>query len=200
MRSAADPNIFPSAYVAPRWGRTSRQGAESPAPPATVPSRQGAYAAGLLAPPAIVPGGQSGVPRIQGVNQAAQNARKRPADRVGVGGTGEPAGAGAGMRRRSEDRLRDVAAANVSMLSLGQLGSIMETDPQPEEPPQPAPQRRRRRVVRGETGGLTRRPTVSSREEGLALGLSRGASMRRLNVWDGEQRILVLILSTAKQV
>jgi len=83
--------------------------------------------------------------------------------------------------------LRDIrsANANASMLSLGQLGQIMETDP--VETPDATPQRRRRRIVRGEDGGtLARRLTVTSREEGRALGLARGASMRRLNVWDGQ--------------
>lgn len=86
---------------------------------------------------------------------------------------------------------------NVSMASLGQLGQILESDPTVPDgsgvegasasaPVAGPAQRRRRRVVRGEGGGITRRPTVSSREEGMALGLARGASMRRLNVWDGE--------------
>ncbi|KAL7422718.1 hypothetical protein Q5752_002010 [Cryptotrichosporon argae] len=39
---------------------------------------------------------------------------------------------------------------------------------------------RRRRVV----SGTQRTLTVSSREEGRAMGLARGASMRRFNVWD----------------
>ena len=49
--------------------------------------------------------------------------------------------------------------------------------------------------MRGETGGLARRPTVSSREEGRALGLARGASMRRLNIWDGESSLYHFELS-----
>lgn len=64
-----------------------------------------------------------------------------------------------------------MSQANQSMASLGVLGRIMENDPEP---------RRRRRVVREER----QMPVVSSREEGRALGLARGASMRRLSVWD----------------
>lgn len=106
------------------------------------------------------------------------------------------AGTGAERRRRGEERLRDVGAVNASVTSLGQLGQILESDPTDPSSNQnqagaggaagPA-QRRRQRIVRGETGGgLSRRLTVSSREEGRAMGLARGASMRRLNVWDGE--------------
>jgi hypothetical protein len=68
----------------------------------------------------------------------------------------------------------------------------MESDSPAEErttTPAPAATRRRRRIVReveeGEPAGISRRLTVSSREEGRAIGLARGASMRRLNVWDG---------------
>lgn len=75
-----------------------------------------------------------------------------------------------------------MAQANQSMASLGSLGRILESDTASGEAPV---QRRRRRVVREEPG-RERRPTVSSREEGAAIGLARGASMRRLSVWDGE--------------
>lgn len=70
----------------------------------------------------------------------------------------------------------------------------MESDNVGEErtttpaPAVPAATRRRRRIVReveDEGPGISRRLTVSSREEGRAIGLARGASMRRLNVWDG---------------
>lgn len=109
-------------------------------------------------------------------------------------------------RRRSEERLRDIGQVNASIVSLGQLGQILENDGSPhpagaplrddaatptpatmqaqQDAPAPAPRRRRRTIVRRDEG-LIRRPTVTSREEGRALGLSRGASMRRVNVWDG---------------
>ena len=132
-----------------------------------------------------MPGGSAAPPRVQaGLAVPPQNMRKRSAERVGVGGN---------TRRRAEDRLRDLAAANASTSSLGQIGRILASDQVPEE--QSAPQRRRRRIVRGETGGLARRPTVSSREEGRALGLARGASMRRLSVWDGESSLHTVELS-----
>ena len=85
------------------------------------------------------------------------------------------------------------------MTSLGHLGRIMETDtPTPtagdDRNPTPAPRRRRRivREVEEEGPGLNRRLTVSSREEGRAIGLARGASMRRLNVWDGQSSCLFI--------
>lgn len=87
------------------------------------------------------------------------------------------------------------------MTSLGYLGRILESDltatgtgagadTERANQATPAPARRRRQIVRGdgdEVQGETpsRRLTVSSREEGRAIGLARGASMRRLNVWDG---------------
>jgi hypothetical protein len=87
------------------------------------------------------------------------------------------------------------------MTSLGHLGRIMESDPPAtidergsgtQTPVAVPATRRRRRIVRGDGDGdgvggpgVSRRLTVSSREEGRAMGLARGASMRRLNVWDG---------------
>jgi hypothetical protein len=123
-------------------------------------------------------------PRIQGEGTPPQGGRKRSTERVGVGGIAQ--------RRRSEERLRDLGGVNASVSSLGQLGQILENDPSDQATPQPlpAPQRTRQRIVQGETGGLTRRPTVSSREEGRAIGLARGASMRRVNVWDGRSSFL----------
>lgn len=109
---------------------------------------------------------------------------------------------------------------NVSMASLGQLGHILESGRLPDEAGayaetgpavgapdtaegqtqtltqgQGAAQRRRRRIVRGEGGAIARRPTVSSREEGRALGLARGASMRRTNVWDGELTFYIVAVT-----
>lgn len=171
--------------------------------------RRKGYAAGLLAPPAIMPGGSVAMPRIQGRISPTQMAttapanRRRSAERLNNHASGQvvtiatastanpPIGrTGIGTRQRSEERLRDIGQVNASMMSLGHLGQILETDPPNvvapvEEETEPGPTRRRRRVVRGEQG-LARRPTVSSREEGRALGIARGASMRRTNVWDGE--------------
>lgn len=100
-----------------------------------------------------------------------------------------------GRRRRTQAQAVGMGAGNPSMTSLGQLGRIMETDPQAagddrNQTQTPAP-RRRRRIVRAdeeEGQGVSRRLTVSSREEGRAIGLARGASMRRLNVWDGKSK------------
>lgn len=151
---------------------------------------RGGYAAGLLSPPSIMPGGQALPPRIQGQGDPTQtsfqhqHARKKSAERVGVGGSRRDER----TPRTSNNNLQQLtssgggAVANFSTVSLGHLGQIMEADPVEEE--SSAPGRRRRRIVRGDTG-LRRRLTVSSREEGAAVGLARGASMRRLNVWDG---------------
>ncbi|ODN82796.1 hypothetical protein L202_01069 [Cryptococcus amylolentus CBS 6039] len=129
------------------------------------------YAQGLLAPPSIVPGGVPAAPRVQ--HQHSRD-RRRGDDRLGrhAGGT------------TSQTRLQDLAAGNPSQTSLGHLATILGSDPVAVEQ-DPAPARRRRRIVRGEEEeGLRRRVTVSSREEGRALGVARGASMRRRNVWD----------------
>jgi len=192
--------VLPSSYARPPLPQTHSSPGPSRPPdsaPSPAPTRRRKYAAGLLAPPAIMPGGQAATPRMQGQAGSALgpplSSRRRSADRVGVGGAPSPviipaggaSGLGTASRRRSEDRLRDLGQVNSSVMSLGLLGQIMETDPTPEEAPVPPSGRRRRRVVRGEQGS-TRRATVTSREEGLALGLARGASMRRTNVWDGE--------------
>ncbi|WVQ85829.1 hypothetical protein IAT38_007997 [Cryptococcus sp. DSM 104549] len=153
------------------------------------------YAAGLLSPPTIVPGGSSAAPRVQHTAQPSRRAAGTP-----TGGARRndirtnPAGSS------SRARLTDLSAINASLTSLGQLGQILESDPVPDgqaadaaaaaaERAEQRAQRRRRRIVRGEREGegLSRRPTVTSREEGRALGLARGASMRRTNVWDGIQ-------------
>ncbi|TYJ55619.1 hypothetical protein B9479_003651 [Cryptococcus floricola] len=129
------------------------------------------YAQGLLAPPSIVPGGVPAAPRVQ--HQQLRD-RRRGEDRLGrhAGGT------------TSQTRLQDLPAGNPSQTSLGHLATILGADPVAAEQ-DPAPARRRRRIVRGEEEeGLRRRVTVSSREEGRALGVARGASMRRRNVWD----------------
>jgi len=180
--SAPTPYSFPSpsqsSLILPSNYKRGNQSSVSLAK--SVPSNAGpsisrtGYGAGLLAPPTIMPGGQSAPPRVQGGLEPPQNPRRRAADRVGVGGG------------RREERLRNLQMANASMTSLGQLGQIMESDRMPEEQSAPVPQRRRRRIVRGEAEGLSRRLTVTTREEGRALGLARGASMRRVNVWDGQ--------------
>ncbi|OCF39810.1 hypothetical protein I317_06362 [Kwoniella heveanensis CBS 569] len=156
------------------------------------------YVTNLLSPPAIIPGGTSSTPRIQA--QPPANPRRRSGERERGGGP---------RTRRSEERLRDLVNVNASLTSLGQLGRILESDPtsnagererergRPEEEEEQEAglaqareavqqaNRRRRRIVRGENGtGVVRRLTVSSREEGRAIGLARGASMRRTNVWD----------------
>ena len=173
------PSASRSTLVLPSNYKKSNQSSSSLAPSApshvTPFNSRNGYGAGLLAPPTIVPGGQAAQPRTLGGVEAPTNGRRRSAERAGIGG------------RRSEERLRDLGTANPSMTSLGQLGQILESDHMPDERNVMAPalQRRRRRIVREETAGLTRTPTVSTREEGRALGLARGASMRRLNVWDG---------------
>ncbi|RSH85172.1 hypothetical protein EHS25_004979 [Saitozyma podzolica] len=150
--------ILPSSYTRSRNARASVPDGETPGlaststspPPLQAPAPRRGYAAGLLAPPSIMPGGSSAIPRIQGDGPTPQIPRRRSAERILESDPTDPASnqAGAG----------------------GAAG--------------PA-QRRRQRIVRGETGGgLSRRLTVSSREEGRAMGLARGASMRRLNVWD----------------
>lgn len=155
------------------------------------------YASGLLSPPAVVPGGTPGVPRVQVYSQPGKRRNRNP--NAGAETAGIRTGAGLGVSRdgpsASRTRLDTLQTHNPSQISLGQLGQVLNSDPAsydtPGEPPQQAqqPQRRRRRVVTGDTngegGGLRRRLTVSSREEGRALGVARGASMRRRNLWDG---------------
>lgn len=193
--------VLPSSYArSSPYPSTSLAGPSRDIQPSP---RRRKYAAGLLSPPAIMPGGTSATPRIQGRYSPAQgappNPRRRSADRLGTGASTQPVVLpvggrnGTATRQRSTDRLRELGQANPSMMSLGQLGQIMESDPiQPAAPPAAegadgAGGRRRRRVVR-EDGARQRRLTVSTREEGLALGVARGASMRRTNVWDGTYR------------
>lgn len=175
------------------------------------------YASGLLAPPAVVPGGTPGVPRVQVYSQPGKR-RNRSTANLGGGGGGGGAGSGteaAGTRMgvglgrdrdgpfASRTRLdTTLRTHNPSQISLGQLGQVLNSDPSSsydtsgepsqqtqQQQQQQQPQRRRRRVVTGdnneENRGTRRRLTVSSREEGRALGVARGASMRRRNLWDG---------------
>ena len=96
------------------------------------------------------------------------------------------------QRNRSRERLREISSgANASMMSLGIVGRTLGGEQQATSQddgtgpiPDQVAARRRRRIVRGEDGAR-RRLTVTSREEGRAMGLARGASMRRVNVWDG---------------
>jgi hypothetical protein len=156
--------VLPSSYRRP----TTSQSQRPDAGPSTSRRREEGerFVSGLLAPPTVRAG-------------ASTSTGTRPAE-----------------GRRRTDRLRQTgqghAAGNASMTSLGQLGRIMESDTPgqgqgDDRNPTPAPRRRRRivREVEDEGAGLSRRLTVSSREEGRAIGLARGASMRRLNVWDG---------------
>ncbi|OCF58469.1 hypothetical protein L486_04502 [Kwoniella mangroviensis CBS 10435] len=196
--------ILPSSYVRSSQERRNRstpnlntagEGAEE-AGPSSRPAnsrqqqQQQKYVTSLLSPPTIIPGGTSSTPRIPSTQpQAPPNTRRRSADRAREGIS----------TRRSQERLRELVIGNPSLTSLGQLGQILESGHLPEETNeesdlaraqqdvQAQAQRRRRRIVRGdtaETSGVRRRLTVSSREEGRALGLARRASMRRTNVWD----------------
>jgi len=157
----SNPNlVLPSSYRRP----TTSQSQRTDAGPSSRRREEGErFVSGLLAPPTVRAG--------------AGSSTSRPSE-----------------GRRRTDRLRQTgqghAAGNASMTSLGHLGRIMESDTPgqgDDRNPTPAPRRRRRivREVEDEGAGLTRRLTVSSREEGRAIGLARGASMRRLNVWDG---------------
>ncbi|WWC65371.1 uncharacterized protein I303_107989 [Kwoniella dejecticola CBS 10117] len=155
--------------------------------------RQQKYVTSLLSPPMIIPGGTSATPRIQGVGstshqQPPPNTRRRSSEQ-------RERAAAAATRRRSHEQLRELVNGNPSLTSLGQLGQILESGQLPEENEDgnglsqaqqdvQTAQRRRRRIVRGDGTGIARRLTVSSREEGRAIGLARGASMRRTNVWD----------------
>jgi hypothetical protein len=173
--------VLPSSFRRPATavaGATS-SGDAGPSSSRTRERERERFANGLLAPPAIRAGGSS---------TPTTTRRDRP---VSPGN----ANAGATGGRRRTDRVRGLGPGNPSVTSLGQLGRIMESDPPAtiderlgnngSQTPA-AGDRRRRRIVRGDDGpGLSRRLTVSSREEGRAMGLARGASMRRLNVWDG---------------
>ncbi|WWC92155.1 uncharacterized protein L201_007109 [Kwoniella dendrophila CBS 6074] len=166
--------------------------------------QQQKYVSSLLSPPTIIPGGTSATPRIQGSTSNIQSqqpihVRRRSGERD------RERGVNVINSRRSQERLREISGVigNPSLTSLGQLGQILESGHLPENDNENTTQedengllqaqneaaqtpRRRRRIVRGENGtsGPVRRLTVSSREEGRALGLARGASMRRTNVWD----------------
>ncbi|WVQ70603.1 hypothetical protein IAR50_000122 [Cryptococcus sp. DSM 104548] len=168
--------VLPSSFPRPQPGPSTQilEGAAAPAgrdgtagPARGQKKKKGSrYAQGLLAPPSIVPGGVPAAPRVQ---HQQNRDRRRGEDRLGrhAGGT------------TSQTRLQELP--NQSQTSLGHL--ILGSDPVAVE--QDPPPRRRRRIVRGEgEEGLRRRVTVSSREEGRALGVARGASMRRRNVWD----------------
>jgi len=158
----SNPNlVLPSSYRRP----TTSQSQRTDAGPSTSRRRDDGerFVSGLLAPPTVRAGASS---------RLADSGRRRT-DRLRQTGQGHVNG-------------------NASMTSLGHLGRIMESDTQvqgqgEDRNPTPAPRRRRRivREVEDEGAGLNRRLTVSSREEGRAIGLARGASMRRLNVWDG---------------
>lgn len=142
------------------------------APPAVMPAAQGrtsasptpqirgGYAAHLLSPPTIMPGGRSALPLVPPV--------------VPVGRTSP--------RPASSRRLPVPQNMNAN--------SSETLLPQSDEPatfqlePWQQPQQRRRRLVNRETS-MRRRLTVSSAEEGRAM-IARGASVRRTNVWDCE--------------
>lgn len=183
--------VLPSSFRRPTTAQATSSGDAGPSTARNTRERERErFANGLLAPPAIRAGGTS-------------RNRNRP---VSPSGNNVPTSASGNSNsnpnatRRRQDRngaVRGLGTGNPSMTSLGHLGRIMEADPtlntvaeersgsgQVGDPPAT---RRRRRVVRGEEGPrVERRLTVSSREEGRAIGLARGASMRRLNVWDGE--------------
>ncbi|WWD08466.1 hypothetical protein V865_006578 [Kwoniella europaea PYCC6329] len=181
-RNRSTPNLNTAGEREEEAGPSSR--------PANSRQQQQKYVTSLLSPPTIIPGGTSSTPRIQSTQpQAPPNTRRRSGERAREGIS----------TRRSQERLRELVIGNPSLTSLGQLGQILESGHLPEETNeesdlaraqqdvQAQAQRRRRRIVRGdtaETSGVRRRLTVSSREEGRALGLARGASMRRTNVWD----------------
>lgn len=192
--------VLPSSYRRPATAQGTISTGD--AGPSTARNRdrdrEQRFANGLLAPPAIRAG-------------ANTSHRNRPVSPSGAAGAPTPAAAApaptAGRRRQMErnQAIRGLGAGNPSMTSLGHLGRILEADPTvaaiPEERISGTGQaqgqgqgvtapntRRRRRIVRGDedSPGVSRRLTVTSREEGRAIGLARGASMRRLNVWDGE--------------
>ena len=196
--------FLPSSFPRPAPLDTAGLSSDAAGPSTRPSERRQMYATGLMAPPAIMPGGQSATPRVQGSTTPLQDIRRRSADRVGVGTQdgfrviSRPATATAN-RRRSEERLRDIGAANASIMSLGVLGQILEAEPANrnanQQPPNSQQQptaaahvqgRRRRRVVRNDAVVTPRRQTVRTREEGVALGIARSASTRRVNVWDGK--------------
>lgn len=191
---AASNLVLPSSFRRPATASSSANvvGTSSgDAGPSTSRNRERErerFANGLLAPPTIRAGGSS-----------TPNAGRRERERDRPVSPGNVNNSGAGRRR--VDRVRGLGAGNPSMTSLGHLGRIMESDPPAtidergigtQTPAAVPTTRRRRRIVRGDGDGdgvggpgVSRRLTVSSREEGRAMGLARGASMRRLNVWDG---------------
>jgi hypothetical protein len=115
--------------------------------PAPSPAPSRGYAAGLLSPPSIMPGGRP--------NEPLQHGRTTPRGRLG-------------------------SHPNTSQSSL------RPSSPNPEvERPTTPTRRRRRRVVQESIRRRQRSDTVNSVEEGRAIGLARGASMRRVNLWDG---------------
>ncbi|WOO78785.1 RING-H2 finger protein ATL5 [Vanrija pseudolonga] len=150
--------ILPSTYV--RRTRPSSAGPSSNAhaPSPNWPAQQ--YAAGLLAPPAIMP-------RRQGGAAAPTPPPQQQQQRGGYA-----------ANWASPPAIMPGGSAASSSMQTGRSVA------RPGIPGERAQRRRGGRVVNQEGSSLARRLTVTSREEGRAIGLSRGASMRRVNLWD----------------
>ncbi|BEJ11060.1 hypothetical protein CspHIS471_0104820 [Cutaneotrichosporon sp. HIS471] len=136
------------------------------------------YAANFLSPPAIMAMPSASRPlSYPGPSRGYAASLISPPAIMPGGRPNEPLQHG-----RTTPRGRLGSHPNISQPSLRPTSS----NPSPNEGERPRTPTRRRRL-RAVQESIRRRPradTVNSVEEGRALGLARGASMRRVNVWD----------------
>ncbi|BEI87793.1 uncharacterized protein CcaverHIS019_0105110 [Cutaneotrichosporon cavernicola] len=136
------------------------------------------YAANFLSPPAIMAMPSASRPlSYPGPSRGYAASLISPPAIMPGGRPNEPLQYG-----RTTPRGRLGSHPNISQPSLRPTSS----NPSPNEGERPRTPTRRRRL-RAVQESIRRRPradTVNSVEEGRALGLARGASMRRVNVWD----------------
>ncbi|CAK9786372.1 unnamed protein product [Cutaneotrichosporon oleaginosum] len=137
------------------------------------------YAANFISPPTIMATPQAPrPPPSPGPSRGyAANLLSPPAIMPG-GRAGEPLQQGQG--RSTPQRGRLGSHAHASQANLRPASPNLH----PERPTTPT-RRPRRRVVQESIRRRQRSDTVNSVEEGRAIGLARGASMRRVNLWDG---------------
>lgn len=171
--------ILPSTYV-----RSLSNSSPAPQPPnpsnhswsGSIPRQS--YAANFLSPPSIMPSGSTSAPRPSSpaARGYAANLLSPPSIMPG-GRPSEPLIQT--VRQPHSGRNTRLGSGNASQLPLPRTPY-----PNAQGEGRTTPRPRRRRVVQ-ESLRRRRSETVSTVEEGRAIGLARGASMRRVNLWDG---------------
>jgi hypothetical protein len=156
---------YSSALVSPP---TVIAGRNRPAPqprplPTPAPLQQRGYVTNLLSPPFVVPGGRPASPLPQ------LSAPTRPP-----------------LIHQSSSR---DGRTGRELPRTGRQSPAPPETPAEQQPAQSGPTRRRGQRPRVVNGSISRRSTVVSREDHL----SRRASMRRVNVWDGESSFRVVV-------